>query len=60
MRYFGQKYKNIVLDEDDNEQTYYTTDKDEDDPTQFYKDLKRQKGKFGSEIRFTVSYYFNM
>lgn len=60
MRYFGQKYKNIVLDEDDNEQTYYTTDKDEDDPTTFYKDLKRQKGKFGSEIRFTVSYYFNM
>lgn len=57
MRYFGQKYKNIITDEDDNEQTFYTTDKDSDD---FYKSLKSSRGEFGSEIRFTVSYYFNM
>ena len=62
MRYFGQKYKHIITDADDNEQTFYTTDKvrDGEEPEEYYKNLKSRKGKFGSEIRFTVSYYFNM
>lgn len=55
VKYFGQKEKHIILDNDDNEQTYYTTPGD----TKPYKSLKSTKGYFGSDLRITLSYYFN-
>lgn len=58
VKYFGQKYKHIVLDADDHEQTYYSTEAE--DTGEYYKNLKRSSGKFESEVRFTISYYFNM
>lgn len=59
MQYFGQKYKCTIVDADNNEQTYYTTDVDDPTLPQF-KTLKSTRGKFESEVRFTISYYFNM
>lgn len=54
-KYFGQKYKNIDIDEDGREQTYYTVDSYS--PIQ-YSSLKSSQGYIGSDVRFTISYFF--
>ena len=56
MKYFGQKVKNTVLDGEGSEQTFYTT---LDDPTTPYSKVKCSEGYFGSDVRITLSYYFN-
>ena len=56
VKYFGQKDKHIILDQDGNEQTFYTNP---DDPQQAYTKLKSTRGYFGSDLRVTISYFFN-
>lgn len=55
VKYFGQKEKHIVANPDGSEQTYYTTPGGD---TQYSK-LKSSKGYFGSDLRVTISYFFN-
>ena len=57
VKYFGQKYKNVITDEDGVEQTYYTEEPDYGWSTQ-YSELKRSKGELGADVRFTISYFF--
>lgn len=57
VKFFGQKYKNTITDEDGNEQVYYTTEPDYGWATQ-YSELKRTKGEAGADLRFTISYFF--
>lgn len=60
VKYFGQKYKNIITDSDGSEQTFYTTPQgDNAGGSQPYKSLRATKGYFGSDLRITLSYYFN-
>ena len=54
-KYLGQKYKNITTDEDGFEQIYYTTSAYGYDE---YEKLKSSQGYLGSDIRFTISYFF--
>lgn len=60
MIHFGQKYKNTVLDSDGNEQVFYTTEKPNgtEDLVEYTK-LSNKNGRFGSDFRVTISYYFN-
>ena len=55
VKYFGQKEKHIILDGDNNEQTFYTTP----GGSTPYTKLKSTSGYFGSDLRITLSYYFN-
>jgi hypothetical protein len=55
VKYFGQKYKNITTDQEGNEQTFYTTENSDKQ----YSKLKSSKGYFGSDLRVTLSYFFN-
>jgi hypothetical protein len=52
----GKKYKNVETTDGD-DQTYYTTS--EDNSTLTFSDLKLRDSSFGTDVRFTVSYYFN-
>ncbi|MDR1878358.1 MAG: hypothetical protein LBQ64_02205 [Bacteroidales bacterium] len=55
---FGQKYKHEVANVGGTEtQIFYTTDGNAMGTN--YSDLKSQKGEAGSDIRLTISYYFN-
>ncbi|MBQ2906744.1 MAG: hypothetical protein IJE47_03105 [Bacteroidales bacterium] len=55
MKYLGQKYENIIVDEDGVEQVFYSTTQWSDDE---YSTLKSSNGFFGSDIRLTISYFF--
>ncbi|MBO5853885.1 MAG: hypothetical protein J6Q61_04030 [Bacteroidales bacterium] len=57
VKFFGQKYKNTITDEEGKEQVYYTTSPDYGWSTQ-YSELKRTKGEAGADLRFTISYFF--
>lgn len=54
-KYLGQKYKNITVDEDGVEQIYYTNGKYS---VEQYSELKNSRGYIGSDVRFTISYFF--
>lgn len=56
---FGQKYKNIYVDGEGDEQVFYTVDKPNGADVTEYTKLKSKKGRFGSDFRITISYYFN-
>lgn len=56
MKYLGQKYKNVIVDEDGKEQTFYTTDSDIDGT--HYSTLKSSNGRIDSDIRISISYFF--
>lgn len=56
MKYFGQKYENIMIDEDGKEQTFYTEDSYIGDAV--YSKLNSSNGYFGSDFRITLSYFF--
>ncbi len=51
----GEQYKNITTDEDGDEQIFYTTS-----PygSEQYSELKKSSGYLGSDVRFTISYFF--
>ena len=55
-KFLGQKYQHINVDEDGVEQVYYTTSSYYDDER--YSTLKKSRGYFGSDVRFTISYFF--
>lgn len=55
VKYFGQKYKNVAIDEDGSEQVFYTTAPGSDVK---YSKLHSSKGYFGSDVRITISYFF--
>lgn len=52
----GEQYKNITTDENGAEQIFYTTSPSSDYQ---YSELKKSSGYLGSDIRFTISYFFN-
>ena len=52
----GEQYKNITTDENGAEQIFYTTSPYSDYQ---YSELKKSSGYLGSDIRFTISYFFN-
>ena len=56
-KFLGEKYKNITTDENGVEQVYYTTTPYND--YNQYSKLRSSYGYLGSDIRFTISYFFN-
>lgn len=56
IKFLGQKYKHINVDEEGVEQVYYTTYSYYDDER--YSTLKSSRGYLGSDVRFTISYFF--
>lgn len=52
----GEQYKNITTDEDGVEQVFYTETPYSD--YNLYSELKKSSGYLGSDVRFTISYFF--
>ena len=59
LKKFGQKTKHEVIEQNGNEQVYYTAGGLDDGYGLQFAKLSSTKGSFGGDLRVTISYYFH-